>query len=115
MRDLIETDLSDPYIQTWLDRVARTVSREYDADAFADDQHRADLESALAAFRIVTTRDRRPSSVSLGNASKTYDTSQAEHLNGLVRRAAPAAGATERRDPHADHGRRERVALVGRP
>lgn len=89
VRDLIDTDLDDPAIQSWLDRVARTVGREYPDDPFADDRHRADFEATLAALRIRTTRDRRPSSVSLGNASKTYDVSEPEHLRAQVRRLDP--------------------------
>lgn len=89
VQDILDTSVSDEDIQPILDRVGREVGREYDAEDFADETHRVDLESAMAALRIVSSFDRRASSVKLGNASKTYDTSLVDYFRGLVRRYDP--------------------------
>lgn len=89
VRDLLDTTVGDEDIQPMLTRAAREVGREYDAEDFADESHRADLESAIVARRIVSSHDRWPRSVRLGNASKTYDANPVGHFRGLVRRADP--------------------------
>lgn len=89
VRDLIDTDLSDSEIQSTLDFTSRDINRSYTSDDFESSAHRDDFEAALTAFRIVSGRDRRPASVSLGNASKSYDQHEVDYLRGLVRRLDP--------------------------
>lgn len=89
VRDILDTSVSDGDIQPMLARVSREVGREYSHADFADETHRADLESAVAALCIVSSFDRRASSVKLGNARKTYDTNPVDYFRGLVRRHDP--------------------------
>lgn len=89
VRDILDTHVQDQDIQPIIDRVSREIDREYSPDDFQSETHRVDLVSAMAALRIVSSFDRRASSVKLGNASKTYDTSLVDYFRGLVRRYDP--------------------------
>lgn len=89
VRAEIDTVLEDSDIQSILERVARDISREYDAEKFEDDQHRADLESTLAALRIASGRDRRAESVQTGRSSVDYEVAEVNRVRAAVRRTDP--------------------------
>lgn len=91
VRELIDTDLDDIDIQNILDRVSREVGREYGDEDFKDEYHRADLEAAIAALRIVTGPERQARQIQLGNAMKTYNSSDVDWLRDLIRRLDPAS------------------------
>lgn len=97
VRVVIDTGLDDPEINDILDRVERDIDREYDSDpdvTFADSQHRQDFESALAALRIATGKDRRASQVSGVENSLTYEASEVRRIRAAVRRNDPGEAFT---------------------
>ena len=87
----IEGTENDPDDTGILGRVEREITREYGDTGvtFVDDQHRQDLEAALAALRIAEGRDRRGESVSSGRSSTEYETTEIRNLRKRVRRADP--------------------------
>jgi hypothetical protein len=87
----IEGAENDPDDTGILGRIEREITREYDSTSvtFTDDQHRQDLEAALAALRIAEGRDRRGESVSSGRTSTEYETAEIQNLRKRVRRADP--------------------------
>ena len=104
----IDTRLSDSDIDGILARVERDWQREYESSAFEDTQHIADFEATLTAHRIATSRDRTTSDESLGNRSKTYDTSFVSQIEERIRALDPGdafARGTFIRDSNRYSGR----------
>lgn len=107
VRDLLDTDLADQDIQPLLDRVAREISREYSATRSRTTP--TALISRRRSQRIesppVMIAGRRPS---VGNASKTYETSLVDYLRAGNRPGSALLTARSRgdrrKDPLADRG-----------
>lgn len=104
----IDTGLEDSAIEDILARVEREIDRAYTApsELFDDDQHRQDLESVLAALRIVEGRDRRAEEVQTGRSATTYEETEIAQLRKRVRRADPGtefghAGRIRKREPRS--------------
>lgn len=106
VRTDIDTALSDSDIVALLERVARDIDREYDAQSgitFEDTEHRSDFEAVLTALRIAEGRDRRAESASTGRTSTEYETAAVDGLRKRVRRLDPGdvygrSGSVVRRD-----------------
>ena len=87
VREEVDSSLSDLDISDILDRAARDIDREYDADAFSTREARVDFEAVLAALRIATGRERRARTASSESTSVEFRAIEIDALRvRLVRR-----------------------------